>query len=140
MHQRMAAALAATLMSTVAAPVAFVTPASAQSASDTIQAIRIEGNERIEADTVRNYLAVQQGASFDPAGLDESLRALFATGLFDDVQLRREGDTLVVAVVENPIINRIAFGETMPSRMRRSRPRSSFARASSTHARASRTR
>lgn len=109
MHQRMAAALAATLMSTVAAPVAFVTPASAQSASDTIQAIRIEGNERIEADTVRNYLAVQQGASFDPAGLDESLRALFATGLFDDVQLRREGDTLVVAVVENPIINRIAF-------------------------------
>ena len=37
------------------------------------------------------------------------LKALFATGLFDDVTMRREGNTLVVNVVENPIINRIAF-------------------------------
>ena len=49
------------------------------------------------------------GDPFDPAELDRSLKNLFATGLFDDVSLRREGDRLIVAVVENPIINRIAF-------------------------------
>ncbi|MGH6896685.1 MAG: outer membrane protein assembly factor BamA [Geminicoccaceae bacterium] len=77
--------------------------------ADVIQGIRIEGNQRIEAATVRSYLAVGIGDPFDPAELDRSLKNLFATGLFDDVSLRREGDQLVVSVVENPIINRIAF-------------------------------
>jgi outer membrane protein insertion porin family len=54
-------------------------------------------------------MTVAPGEPFDPAKLDQSLKNLFATGLFDDVSLRREGDVLVVAVVENPIINRIAF-------------------------------
>ncbi len=76
---------------------------------DAIQAIRIEGNQRIEAETVRSYLAIEPGDPFDPGLLDQSLKNLFATGLFDDVALEREGDTLVVRVVENPIINRIAF-------------------------------
>ena len=76
---------------------------------DVIREIQIEGNQRIEATTVRSYLAVAVGDPFDPAELDRSLKNLFATGLFADAALRREGDTLVVAVVENPIINRIAF-------------------------------
>ncbi|HEX2478950.1 MAG TPA: outer membrane protein assembly factor BamA [Geminicoccaceae bacterium] len=79
------------------------------SPTDVIRQIEVEGNQRIEATTVRSYLAVAVGDPFDPAALDQSLKNLFATGLFDDVTLRREGDTLVVAVVENPIINRIAF-------------------------------
>jgi outer membrane protein insertion porin family len=74
-----------------------------------IGAIEVEGNQRIEAPTIRSYLTVGVGDPFDPAQLDQSLKNLFATGLFDDVVLRREGDSLVVAVVENPIINRIAF-------------------------------
>jgi outer membrane protein insertion porin family len=74
-----------------------------------IEAIEVEGNQRIEAATIRSYLTVGVGDPFDPAQLDQSLKNLFATGLFDDVVLRREGDSLVVAVVENPIINRIAF-------------------------------
>ena len=77
--------------------------------ADVIQGIRVEGNQRIEATTVTSYLAVGIGDPFDPAELDTSLKNLFATGLFDDVTLRREGDQLVVSVVENPIINRIAF-------------------------------
>jgi outer membrane protein insertion porin family len=77
--------------------------------ADVIQGIQVEGNQRIEAATVRSYLAVGIGDPFDPAELDRSLKNLFATGLFDDVTLRRQGDQLVVTVVENPIINRIAF-------------------------------
>lgn len=75
----------------------------------TIRDIRVEGVQRIEPSTVRSYLTVQPGQPFDPDRIDESLKALFNTGLFADVVLKRDGDTLVVAVVENPIINRIAF-------------------------------
>jgi outer membrane protein insertion porin family len=77
--------------------------------ADVIEGIQIQGNQRIEAATVRSYLAVGIGDRFDPDALDRSLKNLFATGLFDDVSLRREGDQLIVTVVENPIINRIAF-------------------------------
>lgn len=75
----------------------------------TIREIRVQGTQRIEESTVRTYLSVRSGDPFDPDKIDQSLKALFATSLFQDVVLRREGDTLVVAVVENPIINRIAF-------------------------------
>lgn len=79
------------------------------SAAETIAAIDVEGNQRIEAATIRSYMTVRVGDPFDPAALDQSLKNLFATGLFDDVELRRSGDALTVRVVENPIINRIAF-------------------------------
>jgi outer membrane protein insertion porin family len=75
----------------------------------TISDIKIEGLERIEPETVRSYLLLQPGDSFDPERIDRSLKALFATGLFADVKLDRQGSALVVRVVENPIINRIAF-------------------------------
>ncbi|GAA0570184.1 outer membrane protein assembly factor BamA [Caenispirillum bisanense] len=74
-----------------------------------IRQIVVEGNQRIEPETVRSYMAVAEGDQFDPARLDQSLKSLFATGLFADVAMRRAGDSLVVRVVENPIINRIAF-------------------------------
>ncbi|WP_169732795.1 outer membrane protein assembly factor BamA [Azospirillum halopraeferens] len=75
----------------------------------TIGTIRVEGAQRIEPATVRSYLTVQPGDPFSEDGLDASLKALFATGLFADIHFRREGNTLVVQVSENPIINRIAF-------------------------------
>jgi len=74
-----------------------------------IDAIRVEGTQRIEAATVRSYMRVNPGDPFDPVRLDDSLKNLFATGLFADVRLEREGNTLVVIVDENPIVNRIAF-------------------------------
>ena len=58
---------------------------------------------------MRSYLLLHAGDGWDAERVDRSLKALFATGLFADVKLVREGDTLVVRVVENPIINRIAF-------------------------------
>ncbi|MBV9252114.1 MAG: outer membrane protein assembly factor BamA [Acetobacteraceae bacterium] len=78
-------------------------------AGDTIQAIRVEGNERIEAGTITSYMLVQPGDPFDPDRIDRSLKTLYATGLFQDVRLDRQGNTLVVHVVENPIVNRVAF-------------------------------
>ena len=71
--------------------------------------VRVEGTQRIEPDTVRSYLLLNTGAPFDASKIDGSLKSLFSTGLFADVSLRRQGDTLVVNVVENPVINRIAF-------------------------------
>lgn len=74
-----------------------------------ITAIAVEGAQRVEAETVRSYLLVREGDAFDPARIDRSLKSLFATGLFADVSLSQEGSTLVVHVLENPVINRIAF-------------------------------
>ena len=75
----------------------------------TVTDIRIEGAQRIEPETIRSYLLIQPGDAWDDELVDRSLKALFATGLFADVNLSRVGNTLVVRVVENPIINRIAF-------------------------------
>ncbi len=74
-----------------------------------VRDIHIEGNQRIEPETIQSYLTFQKGDSYDPARIDGSLKSLFATGLFADVTIRREGESVVIAVVENPIINRIAF-------------------------------
>jgi outer membrane protein insertion porin family len=84
-------------------------PSPAQTGSGTISDIRVEGVQRIEPETVRSYLQIQPGDAWDEERIDNSLKALFATGLFADVNLSRVGNTLVVKVVENPIINRIAF-------------------------------
>ena len=74
-----------------------------------IDSVLVEGNERIEADTVRSYLSIGAGDAFDADMVNQSLKDLFETGLFADVAIRREGDALIVIVVENPIINRVVF-------------------------------
>ena len=92
-----------------AAALAQQPPAAISAAGGTIADIRVEGVHRIEPETVRSYLLLKPGDPWDAERVDNSLKALFATGLFADVRLIREGNTLVVKVVENPIINRIAF-------------------------------
>ena len=74
-----------------------------------VRDVVVEGAQRIEPETIRSYLLIQPGDPFNPARIDRSLKSLFATGLFADVALKRQGDTLLVSVVENPVINRIAF-------------------------------
>ena len=75
----------------------------------TIRSILVEGNQRIEARTVQSYLLVEPGDAFDAERIDLSLKTLFATNLFADVSIDRNGDDLLVRVVENPIINRVIF-------------------------------
>ena len=79
------------------------------SAQGVIQTIRVEGNRRVEPETVRSYLTFGPGDAYDPAAVDKSLKTLFATGLFQDVRIRREGSVIVVIVAENPIVNQVAF-------------------------------
>ena len=83
-------------------------PAFAQNATR-IRQIVVQGTQRIEVETVKSYLAIAEGDVADPDRIDRSLKTLFNTGLFTDVTVRQEGDVLVVRVVENPIINRLAF-------------------------------
>jgi outer membrane protein insertion porin family len=71
--------------------------------------IVVEGNQRVDDATVAAYVLVQPGENYSAQEVDESLKALFETGLFADVQIQQAGGDLVVTVVENPVINEIAF-------------------------------
>lgn len=77
--------------------------------ADTISHIKVEGAQRIEPATVMSYIDMTAGDAFDQDKLDTALKNLYATGLFADVSLYREGNDLIISVVENPIINQIAF-------------------------------
>jgi outer membrane protein insertion porin family len=70
----------------------------------TVGDIRIEGLQRISEGTVFNYLPVNIGDHLDGQRIGEAMRALYATGFFRDVELRRDGNTLLVVVVERPSI------------------------------------
>jgi len=81
-------------------------PAPAQ---QRINAIQVQGNQRVEPNTVISYLAVQPGDLYDPARIDLSLKTLFATGLFADVAIGFDQGVLTVDVIENPIVNQVIF-------------------------------
>ncbi|MDJ0948451.1 MAG: outer membrane protein assembly factor BamA [Alphaproteobacteria bacterium] len=100
----------ALLLTHAATPFAQSAPdAGTASGEDVVEAIRIEGTNRIEQETVRSYLLLRLGDKFTAERMDKSLKSLFVTGLFNDVKLFRQGNTLIVRVEENPIINRVAF-------------------------------
>ena len=86
-----------------------VVRAAAQADAFVVGDIRLEGLQRITAGTVFNYLPIKVGDTVDGTRTAEALRALFGTGFFRDVQLERDGDTLVVSVVERPSIGSIEF-------------------------------
>lgn len=70
----------------------------------TVGDIRVEGLQRISEGTVFNYLPVNIGDHLDGQRIGEAMRALYATGFFRDVELRRDGNTLLVVVIERPSI------------------------------------
>ena len=82
---------------------------SATSEAEIIQFIRVEGTQRVEEETVRAYMVVREGMVDDVDMVDQSVKTLFASGLFSDVTIRRSEGGLVVSVVENPIVNRVSF-------------------------------
>ncbi len=79
--------------------------ASAQGAA----AIQVQGNKRVDADTIRGYFNLKPGDRLDAAKIDEGLKALYATGMFEDVRISQAGGRVIVTIVENPVINRVAF-------------------------------
>jgi outer membrane protein assembly factor BamA len=78
--------------------------AQASLESFTVGDIRVEGLQRISEGTVFNYLPVNIGDHLDGQRIGEAMRALYATGFFRDVELRRDGNTLLVVVIERPSI------------------------------------
>ncbi|MFC7300749.1 outer membrane protein assembly factor BamA [Cognatiluteimonas weifangensis] len=75
----------------------------------TVSDIRVDGLQRISAGTVFTYLPVERGDRLDRARAAEAIRALYKTGFFEDVRLDRQGDILVVTVVERPAINKLTL-------------------------------
>jgi len=74
-----------------------------------IRAIRVEGNRRVEPETVRSYLRFSSGDRYNPLKVNESIKSLFSTGLFSDVRIAASGNQIIVKVVENPIVHQVAF-------------------------------
>jgi outer membrane protein insertion porin family len=84
-------------------------PQSSPAAAETAILIAVEGNRRLEAETIRSYFHPGAGGGLDAVSIDQGLKALYATGLFEDVRIRQAGGRLVVSIVEAPVINRMAF-------------------------------
>jgi len=70
-----------------------------------VRDIRIEGLQRISEGTIFNYLPVNIGDSLSKDRIQEALRTVYATEFFNDVEFRRDGDTLIIAVIERPSIS-----------------------------------
>jgi outer membrane protein insertion porin family len=69
-----------------------------------VKDMRVEGLQRISEGTVFNYLPINIGDNVDKNRIGEAIRALYGQNLFDNIEMRRDGDTLVVIVVERPSI------------------------------------
>ena len=74
-----------------------------------VKDIRVEGLQRVEPGTVFSYLPIQVGETFNDEKAADSIKALYATGFFRDVQIQAQGDVLIVIVDERPTISRIEF-------------------------------
>ena len=72
-------------------------------------AITVTGNRHVGVDTIRSYFHPAANGKLDPAALDAALKQLYATGLFQNLKISRDGDAVFVSVVENPTLVRIAF-------------------------------
>jgi outer membrane protein insertion porin family len=91
-------------------PAATIAPAPAAPRSGVIRSIAVRGNERLEPETVRAYANLSPGQTYTAASLDTALKDLYATELFADVVITgAETGNLVIAVRENPVINRIVL-------------------------------
>jgi outer membrane protein insertion porin family len=71
--------------------------------------VTVVGNTRVEPETIAAYIKGAPGRSLSASEVDESVKALFATGMFSDVQISQSGGKVIVKVVENPVIARVAF-------------------------------
>jgi outer membrane protein insertion porin family len=80
-----------------------------QAQAATVQNVVINGNQRVENETILSYMQLAVGDSFSDEAIDSSIKTLFQTGLFRDVSVVRQGNTLVVSVSENPLINVVNF-------------------------------
>lgn len=100
-----AALLAVALPAALVAATTIASPAAAQSPSSIV----VEGNRRVEAETIRTYFKPGPSGRLDSGSINDALRALYETGLFQDVRINQSGGRLIVTVIENPVISRVIF-------------------------------
>jgi outer membrane protein insertion porin family len=82
---------------------------SSPAVAQTVSSIQVEGNRRVEVETIRSYFKPGPGGRLEQAQIDDGLKALIETGLFQDVRISQASGHLVVTVIENPVIGRVAF-------------------------------
>src|SRR3954452_13029417 len=87
------------------ATIAAISPVAAQS----VASIQVEGNRRVEVETIRSYFKPGPGGRLDRSHIDDGLKALIETGLFQDVRISQAGGRVLVTVVEIPVIGQVAF-------------------------------
>ncbi|TKB18497.1 MAG: outer membrane protein assembly factor BamA [Mesorhizobium sp.] len=102
-----AAALSAALVLPGALAVQFVATSVAEAA--VVSRVEVSGNQRVDAETIRNYISIKPGKAFSSSDIDDAVKALFGTGLFSDVQINQVGSTLVVKVSEYKVVNQVLF-------------------------------
>lgn len=102
-----AVALSAALVVPGALAVQFVATSVAEAA--VVSRVEVSGNQRVDADTIRNYISIKPGKAFSSSDIDDAVKALFGTGLFSDVQINQVGSTLVVKVSEYKVVNQVLF-------------------------------
>jgi outer membrane protein insertion porin family len=107
----LSAASAVALSAALVVPGALTLQLVATSAAEAAVVSRVEvtGNQRVDADTIRNYVTIKPGKAFSSADIDGAIKALFGTGLFSDVQINQVGSALVIKVAEYQVVNQVMF-------------------------------
>ena len=105
------AALSLAVALTLVIPAALAMQLAAVSVADAAVVSRIEvrGNQRVDPGTVKGNITIKPGKSFSKTDIDESVKRLFATGLFSDVKIDQAGSALVVTVSEYQLVNQVLF-------------------------------
>jgi outer membrane protein insertion porin family len=83
--------------------------ASSPAAAQTVDSIEVQGNRRVEASTIRSYFKAGPNGKLDQGHIDDGLKGLIETGLFQDVKINTVGGRVIVNVIENPVIGRVVF-------------------------------
>jgi outer membrane protein insertion porin family len=99
----------ASAFSVNAAPQKPANSSAAVSVAPRVEQVLIEGNQRIESETIRSYLVCDVGMQCSSDALNQSIKRLFATGLFSELDVEMQGNILHVRLKENPVINKLVF-------------------------------
>jgi outer membrane protein insertion porin family len=83
--------------------------ASSPAWAQTVDSIEVQGNRRVETSTIRSYFKPGPNGKLDQGHIDDGLKGLIETGLFQDVKINQAGGRIVVSVIENPVIGRVVF-------------------------------
>jgi outer membrane protein insertion porin family len=97
------------LQALLAAAVLALSAPNAPAAEPPAARVIVQGNQRIDAETVRSYFRAAPDGRYDAAALDAALKGLIATELFDQVRIDRAGDAVVVHLVEARVLVRVVF-------------------------------